>query len=408
MELRRNSFTSDAPAGLSADRHNKPRHTADHKNCPACIEAELELVKIDSDLSRLPFAEAAKRWMLLRRQTNLKETTHADNECYIKALNKFFAALRLCDITAGHLKIYQQLRAANPVTGIDSAGKEIRQWKCAAGNSKINHELCCLALILQNKLHKGREAPHAKLWARIKPFYFPKAQPKWSPCEVLSEEDEEDFFSIGASHPEAQLAYWVACITNNTTASGSELRWLRLKHLFLRDSKEISEIYISEEGTKNDCRPRKIALNRTAKWAVEQCYRRAIQLGSCEPDHFLFPLRCNRDKTPIFSGAGARLKWDPARPATKWFLRKSWAKLREATGQKNITPHNLRHQCITRLLENGAKPETVRAIAGHVTEQMMQYYSHIRREAKYEAVMMIELDEQKRRKREPHAVRRSA
>jgi hypothetical protein len=60
------------------------------------------------------------------------------------------------------------------------------------------------------------------------------------------------------------------------------------------------------------------------------------------------------------------------------------------------------------LLENGARPETVRAIAGHVTEQMMQYYSHIRREAKYEAVMMIELDTQPRRKQGPQPVRRYA
>ena len=53
-------------------------------------------------------------------------------------------------------------------------------------------------------------------------------------------------------------------------------------------------------------------------------------------------------------------------------------------------------------------PATVRAIAGHVTEQMMNYYSHIRREAKYEAVMAIELDDQKRRKQGPQPVRRFA
>ncbi len=406
MNPSQHKLSPDKAARRSVGRQFTPKHTPDHKDCPACKEAELELVQIDSDISRLPFAVAAERWMKLRRQSNLKDTTHGDNAYYIRSLNKFFAKLRLCDITAGHLKSYQELRAANPVERVDANGHEQHKWKHAASNSIINHELCCLGLIMQGKLRKGQEPQHAKLWARLKPFYFPKATPKWSPAEVLSVEDEEDFFAVGALHPEAQLAYWVACITNNTTASGSELRYLRLRHIFLREGKEISEIYISAEGTKNDCRPRKIALNRTARWAIEQCYRRALKLGSCEPDHFLFPRRCNRDKSPPLSTDGHRAKWDPSRPATKWFLRKSWDKLRAATGQAEITPHKFRHQCITRLLENNVAPETVRAIAGHVTQQMMEYYSHIRAQAKYDAVMAIELDELKSGRRGPQKVMR--
>lgn len=405
---KQHNLTPDTKAGRSAGGYDAPKHTADHQNCPACIEANLQLIEIDSDISRLPFAEAAKRWMMLRRQSNLKDSTHADNEYYIRQLNKFFAAFRLCDITAGNLKSYQELRAANPVIGADKNGKELRNWKHKASNTIINHELCCLALIMQGKLRKGQVAPHGALWAKLKPFYFPKPTPKWSPSDVLSAEDEEEFFSIGASHPEAQLAYWVACITNNTTASGSELRFIRMKHVFLRERPDISEIYISEEGTKNDCRPRKIALNRTARWAVEQCYKRALQLGSCATDHFLFPKRCNRDKNPPLRTDGTRAKWDPTRPATKWFLRKSWDKLRAATGQKDMTPHKFRHQCITRLLENNVQPETVRSIAGHVTQQMMEYYSHIRAQAKYDAVMAIELDEIKKAKQGPRVIRKTA
>ena len=157
---------------------------------------------------------------------------------------------------------------------------------------------------------------------------------------------------------------------------------------------------------KNSSRPRKIALNRTARWAVEQCYKRALHLGACQPEHYLFPLRLNREKTA--PGVKHRDKYDPARPASRWFVRKSWDKLRAATGLNHLNPHDLRHQCITRLLENGAQPETVRAIAGHVTQQMMEYYSHIRRQAKYDAVMAIELDEIKRAKRGPQALRKRA
>lgn len=382
----KHNLTQTGKAGVKAHVDGLS-HTPGHIDCPACNEANLQLIKIDSDFTRLPFEQAAPLWMEIRRQRrNLKPRTHESNEGYIDALNKFFSALRLCDITPGHLRSYQLLRTSNQAAGIEPDGTEHHTWKHPAGHSIINHELSTLGQILA----------HCKLWEKIKPYYSPLGIPSWSPREILTEEDEEQFFSVGASHPEAQLAYWVACITSNTSAAGCELRGLRLKNVLLSEAKGFSEIYIPSDAVKNSSRPRKIALNRTAKWAVEQCYRRALELGSCAPDHYLFPFRVNRKK------------WDPARPASRWFLRKSWDKLRAATGFAQLNPHDLRHQCITRLLENGVMPETVRAIAGHVTEEMMQYYSHIRRRAKYDAVMAIELNERDRVKHGPRAVRRSA
>jgi integrase len=360
------------------------RHTPEHRDCPACIEADVLLIQLDSDFSRLSFSEAATAWLALRLRSNLKTRTHVDNEQYVRQLRKFFGPIRLCDITPGHLKQYQDARKCNRLEMDD--GSTHRPWARAAGNSIINHELSALGQILKR----------AKLWPKLQPYYFPLPIPKWSPRDVLSEEDEEELFRVAASHPEAALAYWCACITNNTTAVGSELRGLKLKHVFLRAPGEISEIYIPPEAVKNSSRPRKIALNRTARWAIDQCYKRALQLGSCRPEHYLFPFRVNRKI------------WDPERPASRWFLRKSWEKLRAATGFAQVTPYQLRHQCITRLLENGVNPETVKAIAGHVTDEMLWYYSHQRRQVKYEAVMAIELDEQRQRKQGPRAVKQRA
>ena len=387
------NFAQNSLAGGSVGKQCALQHTAGHKDCPACFGANMQVVALDADFSRLNFSRASELWMELRRRGHLKARTHETNRGYIDALARFFGEMRLCDITAGHLRAYQIARTDNI---LDIEGTLTRPWKRAAGHSIINHELSCLAQILK----------HARLWAKLQAYYFPLAIPKWSPRDVLSEEDEEKLFSIAASRPEAALAYWIACITNNTTAAGCELRGLRLKHLFLRPAGEISEIYIPEDAVKNSSRPRKIALNRTARWAVEQCYKRALRLGACEPHHYLFPLRLNREKTA--PGVKHRDKYDPARPASRWFVRKSWDKLRAVTGFKHLNPHDLRHQCITRLLENGAQPETVRAIAGHVTQQMMEYYSHIRRQAKYDAVMAIELDELKKAKQGPRVVRRSA
>jgi integrase len=342
------------------------------------------LLQMNGDLSAKVFSEAAPIWIAHRHsRPNLKQRTKDTGMEYFHAVNTFFGPIRLNAITPGHLKAYQIAREKNL---LNVAGVPTTPWKHTAGPSRINHELAALARLLR----------HCGLWENLKPYYCALPIDPWSPRDVLSEEDEAEFFSKAASVPEAALAYYVACITNNTTASGGELRGLRLKHLFLREGKEISEIYIPPEACKNISLPRKIALNRTARWAVEHCYKRALALGSCDPEHFLFPFRPG-----IF-------KYDPTRPASRWFLRKSWAALREATGFHDLKPHDLRHQCITRLLENGVQPATVKAIAGHVTDQMLNYYSHVRRDTKYAAVMAIELSQPEQLKQGPRVIRRTA
>lgn len=62
--------------------------------------------------------------------------------------------------------------------------------------------------------------------------------------------------------------------------------------------------------------------------------------------------------------------------------------------------HDLRHTFVSRLAENpNVSEQTIREMAGHVSKEMMQRYSHIRIEAKKEAIGSMEektgLDEQK-------------
>jgi len=342
------------------------KHTTDHQNCPACQAANEALQVNSADLAGMLFADASRFWMLLRRQSNaLKPRTHETTQCYLDALNKFFGQLRLCDITPGHVRSYQIARQHNIVR---TADQETHPWQRPAGDSIINHEICALGMMMKR----------ARLWHRIKPYYFPKSMPNWSPREILTEEEEEKLWKIASQHPEAALAYWVATITNNTGAAGLELRGLRLKHLFLRGPEEISEIYIPEDSVKNNSRPRKLPLNAPAAWAIGKCYKRALQLGACEPEHFLFPFRVKRNS------------YDPMRPPSRWFLRKSWEKLVEVTGFSRLHAYDLRHHFATKLLESDVSIETVQAIMGHMHPKMTQYYAHQRRRVKYAAVVAIE------------------
>ena len=48
--------------------------------------------------------------------------------------------------------------------------------------------------------------------------------------------------------------------------------------------------------------------------------------------------------------------------------------------------HDLRHRAITELAESEASEQTIMSVAGHVSRQMLEHYSHIRLEAKRRAV----------------------
>ena len=345
-----------------------PQHTIDHVDCPACQFIDKRMNSDLRGMARQTFSEAAKVWQGARRNSNiLRYRTHESTEEYIAALDKFFSNIQMRSINPGMLKAYQLARKANALV----AGDKIhRPWKRMASHSRINHELNVLAQMLRA----------CKLWEKIRPHYFPLGLKSWSPREILSEEQEEDLFTKVAGYPEAELAYCVAAITNNTTASGIELRCLKLKDVLIRSAGEISEISIPPEACKNNYRPRKIALNEVAKWAVDRVRKRAEKLGSIKPEHYLFPIRVKPNE------------YDPNRPASRWFLRCSWNHLRDISGFHQLRPHDLRHHAITRMLEKGVDGELVNAISGHVSKRMREFYSHQRIRVRYEAAQAIEPD----------------
>jgi integrase len=117
---------------------------------------------------------------------------------------------------------------------------------------------------------------------------------------------------------------------------------------------------------------RKVALR-----AVRKVYQRALNLGSTDPEHYLFPFRAKHGL------------YDPVQPATRWFLRCSWNHLRDLSGFHRLRPHDRRHHAITRMLENGVDGDLVNTISGHISRQMREYYSHHRTRVRYETAQAI-------------------
>lgn len=332
------------------------QHTLHHKNCPAC-EWALQLAAAEKKLGSLSLFAAADVWLAGKISKCLRPKTIECCQGQLHALKKFFGDMPLADFHAGSFKAYQLAR---------TQGMGVFAENGPAGSSCVNHELNALQQILRR----------AGLWTAIADYYSPLKEPDWKPPKTFSVREEETLFTRSGDDPNVELADIVFRITRNTTASGCELRGLRHRNLELYA--DPPRVHIPPDATKNEVRPRTIPLNAEARDAFQRAVARANKLGSHQPYHYLFPFRINR------------AHWDPLKPASKSWLRKQTAKLRDATGIAHLRPHAFRHLAVTEMLEQGANEHAVIAVAGWVSRKMLEYYSHHRIEAKFEAVQLLD------------------
>jgi integrase len=73
------------------------------------------------------------------------------------------------------------------------------------------------------------------------------------------------------------------------------------------------------------------------------------------------------------------LKWDTA-----------WRALRDAAGLHGLRFHDLRHTVITELAEVGVADHVLESISGHLSRRMVEHYSHIRIDAKRQALEALD------------------
>ncbi len=306
---------------------------------------------------------AAPIWMELRRPY-LKPRSQDINRQYLRALLEFFGDTVLREIHIGQIQNYQAWR------------------KPAAGPSWINHEVNTLSQILRR----------ADLWEEAGRHYEALPLPRWTPPRVLTEAQEAHLFAVASRNPNWDVAYWVASITSQTSAHGCELRGLRLSNIDLQA--DPPRIYIPSDVVKNEFRARVVPLNGRALIQVKRLLQRAADLGSTRPEHYLFPFRVKRGM------------YDPTRPPSPSFIRTAFREMKTAAGFPWLRPGDLRHQCITKLFEAGARDEAVTSIAGHQSARMSQHYSHIRIANKMKFLDAINPDARKPSQKTGHIERR--
>ena len=290
--------------------------------------------------------EAGRIW-LHRQQERQKVRTIENNDLQLRTLLRFFGDLPLVEFHVGHFEHYQAERSK----------------RVAA--SSVNKELNALSQILRL----------AGLWSAIRDRYRPLPPGEPKAVKIFTAEEQTRLYRTLRGNPMLELAEIVFTITHNTTASGCELRLLRLRDLELEASPP--RIHIPIEATKNSVRPRTIPLNEEGLNAFHRAVARAKKLGSHYPESYLFPLRVNR------------ALYDSRKPASRSWLNKQTLYLRKLTGIKNVTPHVFRHLAVTELLEKGAPEQTVVALAGRVGKKMFEVYGHARIQAKADAVQLL-------------------
>jgi len=300
-----------------------------------------------SQFRTVMFEEAALNWLEIKKLQQRKPRTIEMYQWYIRNLSRKFAGVLLSQIQIKHIEEYQQRR------------------KLSAGPSCVNHEINTLAQILRQ----------ADLWRVMEKQYCPLPLPDWTPPKVLTAEEEERFFRVAAGNPDWSVAYWAVSLTNNTSAKGTELRLLQIKHLKLEQ--ETPTIHIPDDTVKNELGARVVPLNDVAEKQIRRILKRARALGAWSPEHYVFPYRIKKNI------------YDVTRPASPNFLRTAFRSMRRATGLEWLQPRNFRNQVIARLFEKGTPEETIISIAGPQSIKMSRYYSLIKISAKAEALRAI-------------------
>lgn len=301
----------------------------------------------------IAFALAARDWQEMMQPRWSK--ANARIESYnVKHLTPHFGRMLLADITADDFSRYQT----------------IRQRQGASGRT-INMETGTLRAILRKH----------RLWANI--------QPDTRPLKARSEigralSRDEEFRLLAACRKSRSLSLYPAVLLSlHTGLRNAELRNLRWRNIDLLDC----SLSVGKSKTAGG-EGRKVPLSQTAYDCLSQW---RIRFTDAKPMHFVFP----SERYGVTGGGQdghlteqvAVYDLDPTKPCGAW--KASWDTARRRAAVE-CRWHDLRHTFVSRLAESQTADATLMALAGHMSRKMMERYSHVRNEAKRQAILTLD------------------
>ncbi len=368
-------------------RYREALHTSDKREALGLEKKRVSEIlagkgasKAGRDFARLPFGGAADLFIEERAPHVSERTAQLDRE-RLKTLRSFFGETPLLRIKASEVSAYQRARVAGRIR-LKAAG----QAQPGVGNRTVNMEVTVLRQMMRR----------AKVWSVISEDVKMLPERRGVVGRVLTCEQKEMLFRVAGSRGAWMVAHCAAALAASTTCRGVELKNLRWGDV------DLFANVISVKRSKNEAGKRTIPLNADGVAALTRLLERAHVNDATGAQHFVFPA-CENDVI------------DPSKPQKTW--RTAWRSLvkktaylagRDAASEAlasthristakaawrraagffcGLRFHDLRHQAITELAEQGASDAPVMALAGHLSRAMMEHYSHVRMEAKRAAV----------------------
>lgn len=306
------------------------------------------------------FKTASDAWLELKKPT-LAPKSYLIEKTNLGHILPVIGQKLLTDIDAGDISRYQQKRL-----------------KDKAAPKTINLEVGTVRAILRKH----------RLWAELQPDVRMLSVPD-DIGKALNPKDEKKLLNACADSRSRSLLPAVL-LALNTGMRYSELRLLRWQQLDLpRRTVRVGKSK-TEAGTG-----RTIPLNTKAAEVLKFW---AEQFPNRNPEHFVFP-------SERYGAGGDNFEptvydIDPERPIGSW--KESWESVKDDTGVA-VRFHDLRHTCVTRMLEGGAPLSVVASILGWspaTTVRMAKRYGHIGQVALRQAVELLDA-KPKRPKRSP-------
>jgi integrase len=304
---------------------------------------------------RVPlFSIAAREW--LDNRVGLAASSLDRYRHQVVLLSGEFGRRLVCDLTWKDVMALQRKRQAEGRSG-----------------RTVNYEITTLRMILKSY---GLWAP---IGERVRAL-----RERHDIGRAVSRDDESKLLeAVGRSDSPALLPLFV--LSMDTGLRASEARSLRRKdlELFWEEGAIISGKLIVSKSKTEAGKGRAIPFTRRVCGALTLWLSRFPESG---PESYVFP----KHRVAARSGSIEHHVYevDLAKPVGSW--KRAW-KYACAKAGAQYRWHDLRHSFVSRLAENpSVSEETIRALAGHVSKQMLQRYSHIRTHAKEAAIAALE------------------
>lgn len=315
-----------------------------------------------------PFRQAAEQYLRLRSIAStpgavsaryIRKNTEKDYERKLRAVSLFFGDSALGEIRWYNMRAYQEARLGGCDPFIRKRQPHHKEPRpCPAKPKQVNQEM---GLLKQLKMRAG-------CWTSEDQAYFEFLQEDESDEQrALTPEEQQRWLDTSRSNPRWSVILWWSTMAFDTLMSTNEIRGLRLGDVNLHHRL----IRVPWPASKNRFRHREIPLeNAEALWAIDQLLIRAHDLGSRDPQHYLFPFRISRSKIS-----------HPDRQMTESGIKKLWEEVRLASGLKWLRMYDSRHTGATRLAEAGVPTEIIVARMGHCSDKMRRHYTHVSSQA---------------------------